>query len=91
MHKISFTIAKTRIKAIAFISVKLFWISKRNIREKPKLKPFEKTIIPEATKQKYVNPDINIKNKCVRSTSENLTSSTKQLESVSFCTKIEFI
>ena len=35
--------------------------------ENPNKKPLKKTIAPEAKKQKYVKPDININNKCLMS------------------------
>ena len=52
----------------------------RKAKEKPIIKPFEKIIVPDAAKQKYVKPEIKTKNIWQRSDSESLSASIKQEE-----------
>ena len=52
-------------------------ISNKNSIENPNIKPLAKTIIPATAKQKYVNPDMKIKNIWDRSVSEAFNVSIK--------------
>ena len=56
--------------------------------EKPSRNPLPSIINPDAIKQKYVNPEINIKNKYLISNSESTSAVSKLSENVSHPTKM---
>ena len=61
----------------------------RNAVEKPSINPFAKIIVPDAAKQKYVKPEIKIKNILLRSISDSLSASIKHVDTEIFCEHIE--
>jgi hypothetical protein len=58
-------------------------------KEKPSVKPCANAIDDEAIKQKYVNPDMNTNNSCLRSFTDNLSNIEKKSGSESQSIKTE--
>ena len=64
-------------------------IAYKQAKEKPIEKPFANAIAEEARKQKYVNPEMKIKNRCLRSALEAFSRREKPSKIVSHSTKID--
>ena len=83
MHSINFNIANIQKNAFGLTAVSWLLMLARYAKENENINPLAKTMKPETAKQKYVNPEMNIKNTWERSTSENLIIFTKRSENVS--------